>query len=940
MSVELIKYAFSAGELSPSLYGRTDLTKYDLGVALSRNWFVDYRGGLSTRPGTEFLDFIKHDEQDTKLIEFRFSPDLSNIYVLLFGHKYVRFIQDGAYILEADRSFTRVTNGVLYLPANTYANGDWVKIWGTDNPNLNGRSFIVSSRTTLYFTLVDPGTLEEVATLTSAEGRVARIYEIPTPYTAAELENLASYQIRDFVRLTHPDHPVMNLIRKDHTNWTFEEDERYSEIPIPTGLWGTATTPDSESRVRASVVYAVASVNSEGIEGPISFPIRMENIVNFSVEAGSATISWNRVPGIVSYNIYRSHLAGYRTGTAAAGRLSEGTQLGYLGNTRGTQFVDSNVIPDFTKSPVIDYDPFAYGAVDEIEVLSGGSDYPFAAPITVSGGTGFRGFAVTGSNGEISSVIIQRDGQGYTAGSTVSAAGGTGATFKLTVRNTRNENNPSISTLFQQRQMYAASLENPLTLWGSQIRRYNIFTDDGTDSGGYEFELDSSEVAPIRHMLAMRGGLLLMSQTGIWLLTGSPQGGAVTPSNALADPQDYTGVSAVSPLKIGTDLLYIEGKGNTVRLLSYNDFSKVYSGEDQSILSSHLFKGQNRIIRWTFADNPYKMVKAVRSDGALLMFTIVKEQDVFAWTWGETRGRFKDILAITEDGLDRTYTIVQRLVQGRWRKYLERFAPREFEYIEDAWAVDSGLSLDPPLSDKTLIISSEFYEDENPYVYLTSDVNYFNGAVGQFVRAGGGIFIITEILSTIQVKAFVRVSAKNFIPEDDSNRPLPVGPGEWSMSPGYTLIRGLHHLEGLEVSILGDGNVFPRQVVSGGQITLPVRTSKAIVGLPFKAVAKTLPPVVTDAVVEGKRKRVVGVAVRLEESRGLLAGRSLEELYEFKNRTNEPYGAPTRTINGFKHILLSTDWDEDGQTYFVQEDPLPASILGLIPDLEFGDDND
>lgn len=85
MSTELIKYAFISGELSPTLFGRTDLTKYDLAMALAYNWFVDYRGGLTTRPATEFLDFIKAHDKDIKLVEFQFSPDLSNTYVLMFG---------------------------------------------------------------------------------------------------------------------------------------------------------------------------------------------------------------------------------------------------------------------------------------------------------------------------------------------------------------------------------------------------------------------------------------------------------------------------------------------------------------------------------------------------------------------------------------------------------------------------------------------------------------------------------------------------------------------------------------------------------------------------------------------------------------------------------------------------------------------------------------
>ena len=43
MSNELIKYAFTGGEVSPTLYGRSDLEQYDLGLALANNWIICLR---------------------------------------------------------------------------------------------------------------------------------------------------------------------------------------------------------------------------------------------------------------------------------------------------------------------------------------------------------------------------------------------------------------------------------------------------------------------------------------------------------------------------------------------------------------------------------------------------------------------------------------------------------------------------------------------------------------------------------------------------------------------------------------------------------------------------------------------------------------------------------------------------------------------------------
>ena len=59
MSQPIILPSFAAGELAPSMYGRVDLAKYHVGAALLRNYFVDYRGGASSRTGTQFVGQCK-----------------------------------------------------------------------------------------------------------------------------------------------------------------------------------------------------------------------------------------------------------------------------------------------------------------------------------------------------------------------------------------------------------------------------------------------------------------------------------------------------------------------------------------------------------------------------------------------------------------------------------------------------------------------------------------------------------------------------------------------------------------------------------------------------------------------------------------------------------------------------------------------------------------
>ena len=55
MSENAIQTSFASGELAPSIFARTDLAAYHQGLANCRNFFVDYRSGVSTRQGTKYV---------------------------------------------------------------------------------------------------------------------------------------------------------------------------------------------------------------------------------------------------------------------------------------------------------------------------------------------------------------------------------------------------------------------------------------------------------------------------------------------------------------------------------------------------------------------------------------------------------------------------------------------------------------------------------------------------------------------------------------------------------------------------------------------------------------------------------------------------------------------------------------------------------------------
>lgn len=932
MANQLIKYSYSTGELSEQFFGRTDIEQYDLGLARAQNWFVDYRGGLSNRSGLRFHEYVQHAvDEDHKLIPFVFSDDPEDKYVLVLGSDgegaaQIRFTQNGQYILRLAGVVESITGAVITVADPTgigWEVGDWVYFSGVNGlTQINQQMFEItaigeSTITIAFYPSLDAFSPDSTFQ-DSPESKIYWVYRIDAPWASEDFRELRAYHKRDLIRFTHPDYPIYNLRRQSHTNWVLNKETIGFDKNPPTGL----NADPSGAGGDASICYTVTATFRNGAETRAQTPKVRYGTFNYAVEEGSVDFSCNPKTGAEFYNWYRSAVT-----YDPDHKMTNGMPLGFIGSTRGTHLIDGNIVPDYTRSPPISNDPFEPGAITYISVTSpgGGHDDTTTVSITDPDGTGFEGYPIV-SAGDVVGVVIQNGGSGYTDPTVVFGGAGSGASANATARELTGTY-PGVSTIFQQRQLYAGSLNFPLTIWASKVRDYDNFdySEITIDSDSYEFEIDASALNRIMHMEPQRGGLLIMTKTGIWQLTGGQEQG-VTPSNALADPQTYTGVSSLRPIKVENNLLYVEGKGYGVRMLAYNEFSKVYSSDDKSLLSRHLFGVGKEIIDWAPSTNPMRLVTCIREDGVMLGFTIVAEEKVFAWTPWTTKGLFQHCAAIDES-YDHVYTTVKRYLNGHWVVTLEGFADRTVVDPEEAFFVDCGLSLTPTYPAATLTITSPTRVVSS---YITS------AHEGGIIRAGGGKYVIEQVVGvTVVVREII--AAPPTLPED-ADAPTVFASGEWTLDMPTSLIEGLWHLEGMDVVALADGSVVKDLTVTAGKILLPTPATRVNVGLSYKAVAQTLPPVVTDTIIESRRKRIVGTVMRMFETRGVEAGNSLDRLYPIKTRTTEPYNQHTALFTGLKPVSIEPQWDLNSQTYFVQDQPLPATLLGHVVELEVGDD--
>lgn len=852
MSTNVIQTSFAAGELSPTLYARVDLSKYHIGAARLLNFFVDYRGGASNRPGFEYICRARSSTSITRLIPFQFST--IQTYMLEFSDFAVRVIKNGAQELNPAKTIIGVTNanpGVFNVTAHGYVVSQQIYILATGMTQINNKDYFINSVIDAdHFTIRDwnNNVINTSGFGAFVSGTVAEVYEIASPYAAADLPLLKFTQSADVMTICHPSYVPYDLTRTGDTAWTFIAVAIGSSAVAP----GAPTVTPTGAAATTNYSYKITSVNATGQESVASPAGVALNAINIATVPGSVGLTWPAAAGAVSYNVYKALQS---DGTV----IPAGALHGFMTTVTTNAAVDTNIVPDFTFAPPTNTNP------------------------------------LTG-------------------------------------------NDPIAVTYDQQRKVYAGSNSLPETFWMSKPGQFNNFdiSDPIQPSDSIVGTLVSRQVNNIKYMVSMPGGLIMLTGGGAWQVSGGAQGAVLTPSTITATPQAYNGCADVEPLTINYDILYVQQKGTVVRDLSYSFYTNIYTGADLSVLSNHLFAGYS-IVQWTYAEEPFKIIWAVRSDGALLSLTYLKEQEISGWAKHETQGRFQSISSIQEGQENAVYVVVQRYIQGQLVSFIERMHTRLMPYgSEDAFFVDAALTTELRTPNSTIEALS--FGQIGDSVLIQSDAGIFVPEdTGSIVRAAGGIVRIVGVESPFLLNCVVIRPMTDIDNFREPSFVWPQLPGTWSIGPATTIFSGLDYLEGQTVSILGDGNVFPSQVVLNGTVTLSQPCSKVTVGLAYTAQLQTLYLDTGEPTIQGKRKNIIAMSMRVDQTRGLEAGPTFDDLTAYKDRDLNTIGQPIELFTGDQRLTIGGGWSTEAQMCVEQTNPLPATILGLIPEIQLGD---
>lgn len=911
------KGSFNGGELSPRMAARTDQSKYAAGCKTLQNFIPTVQGPAIRRGGTMYTNEVKESSDRTWLVPFTYQVTAS--FELEFGDQYIRFFTNRGIVTETSINITGVTQsnpGVIAI-VNSFATGDEFFVSGiVGMTQLNNRFFKVGSATGTTVSLTDTDGNPIDTTLFSAYisgGTVARIFQITSPYAAADLTDaggnfrLRFQQSEDVMYIVHPSYPDQELQytpANGTTAWTIAKSKRIN------GPFQDNNKDQTQTVTVTPLALNISAATNNG-----------SGLIRITVPSTSGITTGNNVEiiGVV--------------GTAEANgvwavTLINSTQVDLIGSTFVNSYTSGGILNgrDGTAINIVSTSPI-FGTTD---IGSDGMFY-LENPLQITLPQWYPGHAVTegarwisGVNGYIAlnSGTTGNNTPVHTSGSLIDGPGGvvwqyedsgegsiqlnsitdsmhaTGTIMVtppyLTWSNGGNQATfiwaygvfdsvngyPEDVTIFRDRLTYYKGIQ----LCGSVTSDYLNFspTVNGivTADSGFVETMPTSDA--IRWMSA-QNDLLVGTAAEEILVSEIDPTQAFGPGNIKARRQTPHGSRFVESVPIEFVTMFVTRSGQQLRQMIYSVYINGYAAEDLTTLSEHIPKGpdgKQGILQMAWQQEPDLILWCATTDGRLVGFTYNRDQQVLCWhqhpvggscdtaplaAKGFTNAVVECVSSIpSPDGTqDDLWLIVRRTIDGVERRYVEYLMP----YFTD---IDANLP-------------NAFYVDAG----LT-----YNG------------------------------SSTSYIP-------------------------GARHLIGQTVDVLAGGGSHPQVVVdSQGGVQLQFPVTIAQVGLPCPAL---IVPMRLDAgsqlgTAQGSIKRIVKLVMRLLQTVGgkfgdpTLGTDTFEEL-DARSVQNE-MDMPVPTFTGDVEKKFPAGYNSDGYSGMLFDKPFPATLAGLRHEVTLNENTD
>ena len=753
--------------------------------------------------------------------------------------------------------------------------------------------------------------------------------EVATSYTEAQLPELKFAQSADVMYITHPDHPPRKISRTSHTAWTI------ADISLIRG-------PMQDQNVTTTTLTASARTGS------------------VTITASAATFVSTDVGRLVKLHNGYAKITGFTNTTVVTATVQENEDL------------RTELQPSYTASTIAlhEGDPSSTGLEHNDRITDSAKNFvdegfKTGMDITVSGA------GTSANNGSYLAVSVTEDTI-LLAPSDDATAESASASITIVGALTADKDwalgafspttgYPSAISLYEQRLVFAATANQPQTIFFSVSGDFENFTSGTADDAAMIYTIGSNQVNVIRYLSSGRS-LLVGTSGGEFAARAGNTDAAITPTNIQIKRQASYGTADIQPVQVANATLFVQRAKRKLRELNYNFDTDSYTAPDLTILAEHIT--ESGIKEVALQQEPDNIVWSVLNNGILAGMTYRREENVVAWHQHKIGGVFgaatvtvsdyanidvgTDIILSKSDGTLVTFT--SEAVSGSaptgdngWRPnesnnttadniYTAINAHTDFTVANPAAAVvtiyetlKTGTSpLTVASTDATrLVVTSESYAVvENIAVVpgdLDEDAIYLvvkrtiNGATKRYVEWFNVFEFGTDVADAFYVDSGLSYS------------------GSASSS-----ISGLTHLEAETITVLTNGSTHPNKSVSSGAVTLDRTTTYGHFGLGYTSTLQTMRVDQGSAqgTSQGKTKRIHDVTVRLYRSVGVKIGQSTDQLdlIPFRSSADE-MGLPVPLFTGDKDVEFDGGYGTDGFVVVQQDQALPLTVLAVYPRL-------
>lgn len=943
--LSMLKPSFTAGELSPNMYARVDMAKYDSGCKLMQNFLVMMHGGAKNRPGTLFLGKTKNNNKP-KLIPFRFSVDQN--YILEFTPGFIRFYAEGGIIESGGVPYEVITPYTDVSKLKYTQSNDMLFLLHPDH-----KIMVLTRYSHTDWTLeemdVSGGPFKE-AVFSSSNVYIGHSYYV----TAGSYTFTAPFTGTYKIEVAGPGGGSSG----------YGEDADGHASPVMAGGQGASTTQSVELTEGDICTVVVGTPGTKGADDTTgqnfhhagngtngttsSFTI---NTISITAQGGGG--------GIAGYFLESPNGESY---ISSGGRKGTSYGSGGLGGYRYSAQASHSTSEDIAAQP---------GWI-KIRWEINKTDSPTIIASALEGDISLTASKAVFSKEHIGCLI--RIGQ------TISSQYTKGVPKS-------DETTPLVISATPNATVYAESFG----FWNGDwsLQEYNSDTGswdtirkiDGNRSENYKITHTnlSEEIKNYRIISTL-------FDISVWTGENANQRGFITLQTFA---NDYFGIARITGF---TDTMHVSASvtKNLGKLAATTNWSFGYWNDVDGYPTCATFY-QDRLVAaanknypqtfWTSKTGDYfnfgtslptvdddaitaplnagqlNKIKALCPFSEIIMLTSGGEFKVSASSGIMTPS---DIKSDAQEY--RGISDVDPVIVGSKIVYVQQQgnAVRDlyYRYDVDKYTGDDLTLLAKHLFNGYTITAIAYQQIPDSIIWCVRNDGMLLGLTylrEQEVYAWhrhptDGFFVdccvipgskqdILYLAVERNGEYMVEMMAEQNTSEEVKNQYF-VDSGLIYEGEPVSSVSGLDHLKGKTISILADGNVLAQQIVpDNGTINLGNEYSKVIAGLPIDAVFIPLPPDINSqsGTYLAKKKRIETLSIFFSNSLGGRYGCSEASMDEIKWRSAEAYGKAIELYSGTKTIKLpSATYKQDATVVIKQPDPLPLTILAIIPEVTPG----